>query len=86
MEEGRRRRINGASKKHETFREDVGGKAEDGVAVNTGVLEVDAGSTVGADNDLKLKRRVITRGGHEEWNNIPCHTTDSCKYRLVRRS
>ena len=66
--------------------EDVGGKAEDGVAVNTGVLEVDAGSTVGADNDLKLKRRVITRRGHEEWKSIPCHTTDSCKYRLARRS
>ena len=65
MKERRGGRVDGAREEHEAFGEDVRGEAEDGVPVNAGVLEVDAGSTVGADNDLKLPRGVSRNGGHK---------------------
>lgn len=58
MEERRGRGVDGTCEQHETLGKDVGGEAEDCVAVNASVLEIDAGSSVGADDDLKLTRSL----------------------------
>ena len=52
VEKGRGRGIDGAREEHQPLSEYIGGEAEDSVPVDAGMLEVDARSTVGTDNDL----------------------------------
>lgn len=54
VEEGWRSWVDGTRHEHQAFGEYVCREAENSVSVHAGVLEVDAGCSIGADNDLEL--------------------------------